>query len=424
MRVLHIGKYYPPFAGGIEHFLADLLAAHEQSGTTVAALVHNERRGLAGVRPDPAGSLPIYRAPCLGQLLYAPVSPTFPCWLDQSIRAFVPDLLHLHLPNTSAFAVLAIRRARRLPIVVHWHADVVASGIERRLALAYRVAYRPLEQRLLALSRRVIATSPPYLETSEALVAWRQRCEVIPLGVDRTRLSKPDRQTSDTHALWRGTGFKVLAIGRLTYYKGHEVLIRAAAQVPDSRVLIVGAGKAQAQLNALIQRLGLEARVRLLGFCCESKLQALLAGCDLLCLPSLERTEAFGLVLLEAMHHAKPLIVSDIPGTAPGWLVRGTGSGLTVPPGDAERLAEALRALQQDPQRRRVLGQRGAAALDGELGIRSVAAKITALYAHVLDEEYGARRRHGPESRPEKGPGDTANGRAGAGGGAIDATTR
>ncbi len=99
----------------------------------------------------------IYRAPCYGRLLYAPISPTFPFWLARAIREFQPDLLHLHLPNTSAFWALLVPAARRLPWVIHWHADVVASTIDRRLALAYRL-YRPFEQRLLAASRR---SSPP-----------------------------------------------------------------------------------------------------------------------------------------------------------------------------------------------------------------------------------------------------------------------
>lgn len=120
MRVLHVGKYYPPFAGGMEHFLADLLPALRVHGVVPAALVHDERRGLSGRRPAPSDSPAIYRAPCFGQMLYAPLSPAFPFWLNRAIRDFRPDLLHLHLPNTSAFWALTIPAARRLPWVVQW----------------------------------------------------------------------------------------------------------------------------------------------------------------------------------------------------------------------------------------------------------------------------------------------------------------
>ncbi|HHW76866.1 MAG TPA: glycosyltransferase [Xanthomonadaceae bacterium] len=384
MRVLHIGKYYPPFAGGMEYFLADLLRALPARGIAAAALVHDERPNRRGQRPDPADPLPVYRAPCHGQLLYAPLSPAFPFWLNRAIRAFRPDLLHLHLPNTSAFWALALPAARRLPWIVQWQADVVASTIDRRLALAYRL-YRPLEQRLLAASRAIIATSPPYLEASAALRPWRERCYVIPLGLEPARIPDPDPLAQARAAtLWDGAAFRVLAIGRLSYYKGHDILIRAAAELTDSRVLIVGTGDRRKRLAALIQSLGLDGRVELSGFQPETDLNALLASCDVLCLPSLERTEAFGLVLLEAMRFGKPVVVGDIPGSGAGWVVRQAGHGLLTPPGDPAALAAALRGLQRDPVRRETFGQSGAAALRDRFGIDRVAAAVADLYRQVL----------------------------------------
>ena len=326
----------------------------------------------------------IYRAPSYGRLLYAPVSPAFPFWLHRAIRECRPDLLHLHLPNTSAFWALAVPAARRLPWVIHWHADVVASLLDRRLALAYRV-YRPLEQRLLAASRAVIATSPPYLDASPALAAWRARCHTIPLGLDPARIPEPEPAArTRAAARWGDTRFRILAIGRLTYYKGHETPIQAAVDLPDSRVLIVGTGERRAQLAAQIQALGMGERVGLPGFQPEADLNALLASCDVLCLPSLERTEAFGLVLLEAMRFGKPVVVSAIPGSGAGWVTQQAGHGRWVPVGDPAALAAALRELQRDPARRRALGQAGATALRERFGIEPVAAAVTALYQQVL----------------------------------------
>lgn len=385
VRVLHIGKFYPPFAGGMENFLADLLPALQQQGVATAALVHDD----APSRPQShspckdEGEVRIYRAPCHGRLLYAPISPAFPFWLARAIREFQPDLLHLHLPNTSAFWALAVPAARRLPWVIHWHADVVASTIDRRLALAYRL-YRPFEQRLLAASRAVIATSPPYLNASAALAPWRARCHIIPLGLDPTRIPDPDPAAQErAEALWGPTGFRILAIGRLTYYKGHDILIQAAAHLPGSRVLIVGTGEHRNRLAALIQSLNLHDPVRLPGFQPEADLNALLASCDVLCLPSLERTEAFGLVLLEAMRFGKPVVVSDIPGSGTGWVVNQAGHGLRVPPSDPETLAVALRNLQHDPAQRTALGLAGAIALKQQFGIRPIATAITDLYRRL-----------------------------------------
>lgn len=384
MRVLHVGKYYPPFAGGMELFLADLLHALRDEGIEVAALVHHERPGGRGVRPAPWDAVAVFRAPCYGRLLYAPLSPAFPFWLNRAIREFRPDLLHLHLPNTSAFAALILPAARRIPWVIHWHADVVASDIDRRLALAYRL-YRPFEQRLLAASRMVIATSAPYLQSSRALAPWRGRCRVVPLGLDPGRIPDPDASAAaKAEDLWGPSGFRVLAIGRLTYYKGHETLVRAATQLHRSRILIVGRGDRRAQLAALVHALGLAERVGLPGFQPDPVLNALLASCDLLCLPSLERTEAFGLVLIEAMRFGKPVVVSDIPGSGAGWVVREAGHGLLAPPGDPERLAAVLHALQLDPTRRHRLGQSGRIALSERFDITQVARAVGGLY-HACD---------------------------------------
>ncbi len=393
MRVLHLGKYYPPHPGGIEYFLGDLLPALSARGLGVAALVHDERLGGCGVRPGGESGPLVYRAPTFGQWLYAPISPAFPLWLQQVIETFQPNLLHLHLPNTSAFWALGLASARRLPWVIHWHADVVPSQLDRRLRWAYGI-YRPFEQALLRQASRIIVTSPDYLAASRSLVPWRGRCRVIPLGLDPQRIPEPDADSRTlAEGLWESVcphnaggqrGWRVLAIGRLTYYKGHEVLIRAAAELPEAGILIVGGGALFTRLERLIQALGLGKQVRLLGYQPDPIVWALLASCDLLGLPSLERTEAFGLVQLEAMRFGKPVIASDILGSGVGWVIRQAGHGLTVPPNDPHALAQAIRLLAQDPLLARQLGQAGGQALTRQFAIVSVAAQIAALYRELL----------------------------------------
>jgi rhamnosyl/mannosyltransferase len=206
------------------------------------------------------------------------------------------------------------------------------------------------------------------------------------LGLNPERLSDPDpHDLAEITPLWGAVSLRVLAIGRLTYYKGHEVLIRAISRLPEVGCLIVGAGEKRSSLLDLSRSLEVTDRVQLLGFRSERVLRALLASCDVVCLPSLERTEAFGLVLLEAMRFSKPVVVSDIPGSGAGWLVRRAGHGLLTPPGDAQALASALSQLNADPQQRRALGVRGAAALVGEFGIDAVGERVLSLYEKVLD---------------------------------------
>lgn len=397
-RILHISKYFPPFAGGMENFLADLVVAQAQQGDTVATLVHDHHprwsQFFAPVRlaedVHHTSHLSLYRAPTYGRLLYAPVSPQFPFWLNHLLYNFQPQILHLHLPNTSAFWVLGLPQARRLPWVIHWHSDVF-STLNKKLAIAY-AGYRPLEQRLLAQAQAIIATSAPYLASSTALRPWLDKCHVVPLGLSLDRLPEPTPAAIQwAKQQWGETAregdhprpLKILCVGRLTYYKGHEVLIQALTQVAGVQVLIVGQGELRSRLDTLITTLNLAQKVKLLGYCTAAELTALFVTCDIFCLPSLERTEAFGLVLLEAMRYAKPIIASAIPGSGVTWVIEDKQTGLLVPPQDATALAYSLQQLIADPALGIRLGQAGYQRFIQLFDIQQVSWKIAEIYAKV-----------------------------------------
>jgi len=380
-RILHLGKFFPPFAGGIENFLADLMPAQAERGDTVAAILHDHQprlaRFFASVQPELWNNQTIYRVPSYGRLLYAPVSPQFPWWLNRVLHEFQPQLLHLHLPNTSAFFALGLPRARRIPWIVHWHSDVV-SALNSKLSIAYKV-YRPFEQRLLAQAHTIIVTSPPYLASSIALQPWQDKCQIIPLGIAKTRLPEPTPAAKNwAEQQWAKHTTRILTVGRLTYYKGHEVLIRAIAQLEGAQVFIVGQGELRHRLEALINKLNLSHKIRLLGYCSDAELTALFATCDCFCLPSLERTEAFGVVLLEAMRYSKPIIASTIPGSGVTWVIQ--NAGLFVPPQDSLALAGALRQIVNDPQLGIRLGEIGQQRFKQVFDIKAVAEKMAGIY--------------------------------------------
>jgi len=384
VRVLHIGKYFPPHPGGIEYVLHDLLGAQRRLGIDAAAVVHQHTRSQPTVCEDFRSS-PLWRVRTWGQLLYVPIAPTFPLALRSIVRRFNPDIIHSHVPNTSAFSVLlpGVLPAG-IPGVVHWHSDVVPSQIDRRIAWAYRL-YRPFERRLLAKTDAVIATSAPYLESSAALRPWKHKCHVVPLGIDPARLSEPNDELRNwAREQWRGRGLKVLAIGRLTYYKGHEVLLDALGRGADLTLCLVGEGERQWKLNDLVNRFGVTDRVNMLGFLSDDKVQALLAECDCLCLPSLERTEAFGVVLLEAMRYGKPLVASDIPGSGVGWVCQDNVTGLLAEPANPAALAHALERLQDDPSLAKRLGCTGAERFRAEFHIDRVAESTRRIYETLL----------------------------------------
>ncbi len=377
----------------MEAFLGDLLTSLAARGVHVDALVHQHATGGAPDHQQPGAPTcapAVHRVPSHGSLLYTPFSPLFPVFLRESMSRLRPDILHLHLPNPSAFWVLADRRARQLPWIIQWHADALGSR-DKRLGLAGR-AYRPFETRLLARARAVIASSAAYADTSEALTRWREKVRVIPLGIDPSRIPRLSAQLESwANESW-GTGDqRVLSVGRLTYYKGHEWLVRAAARLDGLRVLIVGGGECRRHLERLISDLGVGQKVFLLGIRSDSELHALMATSHCVCLPSIDRAEAFGVVLLEAMLHAKPVVASAIPGSGVGWVVAEEETGLLVPPADAGALADALHRVFGDPERAAEWGRQGRRRVENFFRIGPVADRILSLYREVSDTAGSSR---------------------------------
>ena len=377
LRILHIGKFYPPHRGGMEVFLADLITAQQAQGTEAAALVHG-----TPLEQDPDW---LARVPVQFHVIYAPIAIGFRAAMARAIARFEPDVLHLHMPNNSVFWALTLPEARDIPWVVHWHSDVVVSNIRATVALAYRL-YRPFEQAVLGRAERIIATSPPYLEASQPLQPWRSKCAVVPLGLNTDSLVA---NTAPTPLPWQDNTLRLLTIGRLTYYKGVETLIEAVAGLPGVELLVVGEGELRPALESLIRvhtPAGHKPNARLLGSVTEAEKNALLQSCDVFCLASRERTEAFGMVLLEAMAHARPCIVSDLPGSGMPWVVADAGAGLQVATEDIPGWQNAIRQLQAQPALRTQCGRAGQQALHARFSISACARALSTQYALAAPE--------------------------------------
>lgn len=373
LRALHVGKYYAPVRGGIERHtqtLAEWCAAH---GDDVAVLVHQAPGRWRGSR-ETIGGVEVTRAGCLAAPVYTPLSPAFPLEFSRLLRDFRPDILHLHMPNPSCFAALLLPAARRLPWIVHWHADVPPDSPDWRLRTFYRL-YEPFERALLRRARAIVATSQPYRDASTALARWKNKTHVVPLGI----ADAGARTTSGTAPAWpRSDGTRLLAVGRLSRYKGFDVLIEALARRDGTTLLLVGDGECRRELRELASARGVDARIRFAGNLDDDALAAAYADADAFVLPSLDRGEAFGMVLLEAMRAGLPTIASDIPGSGIAAVVVDGGTGLLVPPGDADALATAIDRLGDVTLRSR-LGAAGRARWQAEFTLEKSARAIRAL---------------------------------------------
>lgn len=387
-KVLHVGKYFPPDVGGMETYLHDLVRALAALNVTASVLVHQSQISLhssEGSLSANGMALRVVRAATWCRLLFTPISPTFPWRLLRLIKREQPDVLHLHLPNPSAFWALALPSARRLPWVIHWQSDVLTDKSHWLLKLAYRF-YSPLESALLNKAAKVIVSSPPYLATSRPLAKIRDKCAVIPLGIDDRFGDAIDNDSAVAPAGANITDaeieghLRVLAIGRMTHYKGFDILLRAIARTEGVTLDLVGHGELTRSLERLADSLNLAGRVRFHGLLDENAKDSLLSRCDCLCLPSTDRTESFGMVLLEAMSAAKACVVSNVGGSGMSWLVEDGKTGLVVPTHDINGLTDALCRLRDDPELTVSLGQNGRQKFRTTLTIEASAEAIRDLY--------------------------------------------
>ena len=362
----------------MERFLEDLVLAQREAGDDAFALVHQSAAHRVADNSAPwVRTVPVWR-----EVAFAPIAPGFLKALNRAIADWKPDYLHLHLPNSSALVALLSRRARRLPWVIHWHSDVVSSEHSLALRVLYPW-YRPFERALLERAALVICTSKPYLETSEPLQSFREKCAVVPLGIDARRYA--DRaQVALPPMLWTEGMFRLLAVGRLTYYKGFDLLIKAVAQCPHVELRIVGAGAQRDALQQLIDQFRVADRVWLEGELDDAAVCARYRSAQLFCVPSRERTEAFGLVALEAMLHGLPVLAAALSGSGLVAVVRQGVTGRLAPVDEPAAWRDAIQALRVSPMECAQYGVAGRERMHRLFSIGSVRKQLQATVNSTL----------------------------------------
>ena len=350
-RVLHIGKYFPPRYGGMETYLSDLMNVQQGLGMAVAAVTHHHKPGFRDTfgaedfrKTDGREPHQIYRAARWFNVGVVPVSPLFAFTLVRAIAEFRPTILHFHHPNASAAWALLLPSARRIPWVATWHADILTPEASPAIKLGYHL-YRPLERAQLARTQYVLATSERYRASSSCLTALGSRCEVMPLGLDKRRLPPKTQQTESSEGVGsHQDSIKILTVGRIATYKGYSHLLDALALLPEAALTMVISGS-DAEITGLEKRidaLGLNSRVSLKKNLTDSELWDQYRACQVFCLPSTDKTEAFGMVLLEAQYFNRPIVACDISGSGVPWVASKNARFALAQPGNAQSLAAAI----------------------------------------------------------------------------------
>ena len=376
-RVLHVGKFYPPVAGGMEKVL-QLLCERERTSVASHVLVANTSPTTVH---EQIGGVSVTRVANLGSIGSVATCPTFPFWLSR-IEA---DVIVIHEPNPLGLLSYLLARPRGR-LVVWVHSEVV------RNRWKYRLFYRPLFAPVLRRADRVLVASPPMIGADQ-LQEFADKVEVLSYGIDLKRFT-PSEATFHRAAAIRAQrpGPLILFVGRMVPYKGLDVLIRAMHDV-KATALLVGDGPHRPALEALARGTDVGDKVAFLGELDEPALVAAYQACDVFVLPSVTRAEAFGVVQLEAMACGKPVVSTNLPTGVP-WVNRHEETGLVVSPGDVDGLSSALNRILADPSLRLRLGAHGRQSVLDAFNAERMASQAVALYRRMLAERPDATQRN------------------------------
>ena len=167
------------------------------------------------------------------------------------------------------------------------------------------------------------------------------------------------------------------------YYKGYEFLIRALPLVPEAGLVLGGRGPLTESLMGLARSLGVQERIEFTGRIAERDLPFYYHACDVFCLPSVEQSEAFGIVQLEAMACGKPVLCCEL-NNGVTWVNQDRVTGLVVPPADPVALAGALKRLVTDTELRQRLGGQGRQRAGREFTVEAMVRGTLSVYRTVL----------------------------------------
>ncbi len=370
MHIVHIYKDYYPVLGGIENHLRVLAEGLAARGHRVTVLVSNTGSRDVITR---MGDLTVIKAGRMSQLASTPLSPRM---LLHARRLTDVDLVHLHVPYPPGdLAALAI--PGRPPLAVYYHSDVVRQKTLLRF-------YRPLLEHTLDRATRIIASSPAYITSSPWLRLRADRCVIAPLSVDPRRFANPD-PAAVTNLRARYDSPLLLFVGRLRYYKGLHILLNALPHIRNAaRLLIVGVGSEEPNLRAQVAATpGLKERVHFLGEVSDTELATIYAAANIFVLPSHLRSEAFGIVQLEAQAAGLPVVCSEL-GTGTSYINRHGETGFVVPPADPTALARAIDVLLANPDLARKMGAAGQARATSAFDHRTMITRMEEIYRKMI----------------------------------------
>ncbi len=383
LRVLQFGRFNNAEQnGGVERHMKLLCSGLADLDVDVTYLVAGDSGRTKDSQVYTAtNSYRMVEAATLGTFFSTAISPMQVIKAMRMHRQQPFDVVHLHFPNPLAHLASFLLPAN-IKRVITWHSDIIRQ--KRLLAM-----YLPFLRRIALRADALVAATPAHFTSSTQIPISLPPAKrhVIPYGRDFSDLTLTTATAElcasiKTKAKSVSTsGHIIFALGRHVYYKGFDVLI-AAMQHIDAQLILGGDGPLKAELQQQADHLGVAHKVIFTGSIPEAELAAYFNACDVFCLPSVEQSEAFGLVQLEAMACGKPVVCTQLNNGVN--VVNQAGvTGLAVPVRDAPALAEALNTLLNDDALRSKLGQQAKTHAISGYSLTAMSNSHIALYASL-----------------------------------------
>lgn len=336
MKILQVNKYYYPWLGGVETIVRQLgEGVNDGSDFISEVLCCNNKFTREKVKIN---GVKVCRARRLFALFSMPLSIDFFYQFKKKAKDF--DIIDIHHPFPLALLAYLIFRPKA-KLVVHYHSDIF-----RQRVLGFFLG--PVIRKVLFLADVVIVSSPNLIASSKVLKPIKSKCRVINFGVDLNEIDElVANSEKEVEQIKNEFGNFVLYVGRLSYYKGLEYLLKSCQDL-DLNLVMIGQGKEQTKLHELAKELSMEEKVFFLPHVSEQKKFSFYSAAKIFVLPSIYRSEAFGLVLMEAMAVGTPVISTEL-GTGTSYINKHNVTGVVVEPKDSNKLREEIdRILSND----------------------------------------------------------------------------
>ena len=380
MKILQLGKFYP-IRGGVEKVMWDLFQGLNEAGVHCDMLC----AALPGTQADPedrewqvgdkpltfktAGEGRCYCVKAIQKTAATMISPEMVRWVKEHKDEY--DIIHVHHPDPMACLALRLSGYKGR-VVLHWHSDIL-----KQKGLFH--LYKPLQRWLVRRADRIVGTTPVYVRKSPHLWNVQHKVAFIPIGIEdnirRTPVVPPRLSQEKT----------VFFLGRLVEYKGLKYLVEAATYLPsDYHIVIGGSGPLEDALRKQIKEAKLEGRVSLEGRIGNDRMKELFNDCTLFCLPSTMKTEAFGIVQIEAMSCGKPVVATRVADSGISWVNEQGVSGWNAEPRDPEGLADAILSICANEKTYRSFCQGARERFEQNFTREAMIQKFLSLYEQVL----------------------------------------